>query len=172
MVLEDDAYIPKNFVEKFQRCANDLSEVRDFNTCVWSFATPHAFFEADRNTYRDGSWIRNIATSTTGYVLFRGAAQKLLDNSFPIDNHVDLMMYQATQLGYISSLHHPLLLLQQIAVKRGDSNIQENRCTLCDIPNKPEQKGFLILSPEQQRQLAVGGVLFAIAAGALYMMKQ
>lgn len=171
MVFEDDAYIPANFLQRFQRCAADLSEVRDSNMCIWSLATPQPFFEADRNTYRDGIWMRNIATTFTGYVLFRGAAQKLLENCLPIDNHVDLMTYQATQLGYISSIHHPSLLLQQIAFKRGDSNIQENRCTLCDVPNKPEQKGFLILSPQQQRDLAVGGVLFAVAAGAAYLYK-
>lgn len=168
MVLEDDALIPPTFLETFQKCSQDLSEVQDLNMCIWSLAQPQAFFEIDRNTFRDGAWVRNIATTFTGYVLFRGCAQKLLENCMPIDNHVDLMTYQATQLGLISSIHHPYLLLHQLAIKKGDSNIQENKCALCDIPNKPEQKGFLILSPQKQRDITVGSVLFGIAAIGLY----
>lgn len=169
MVLEDDALIPANFLDMLNTCSTALSQVSDVQKTLWSFSTPHSFFERNQNTYREGAWVCNVATPTTGYILFRGAAEILLANCFPIDNHVDLMMYQATQLGYITTIHHPSLLLKQVAFKRGDSNIQENKCTLCDVPTRPEQKGFMILSPQQQRDIAVGGVLFAIAAGSLYL---
>lgn len=172
MVLEDDALVPINFLSILQECASQLSQVSNPNTCIWSFSRPHSFFEKDQNTYREGAWVCNVATPTTGYILFRGAAEVLLANCFPIDNHVDLMMYQATQLGLITTLHHPSLLLNQVAVQRGDTNIQENKCTLCDVPTRPEQKGYLVMSPGEQRQAVVGAVLFAAAAGALYIWKR
>lgn len=171
MVLEDDALIPPDFLEKLNRYANDLSQLHTYSNTLWSLATPQAFFERDQNVYREGVWVCNIATTFTGYILFRSAAEKLLANAFPIDNHVDLMVYQATQLGILTTIHHPHLLLHQIAVQRGDSNIQENKCTLCDIPNKPEQKGYIVLNPKDQRQILVGVILLGVAAAAGYMFK-
>ena len=172
MVLEDDALVPPNFLDQLLSCSASLTQVTDLQKSIWSFSRPHSFFERDQNTYREGVWICNIATPTTGYILFRGAAQALLANCFPIDNHVDLMMYQATQLYMITTIHHPSLLLNQVAVQRGDSNIQENRCTLCDVPTRPEQKGYLVMSPGDQRQVVVGAILFAAAAGSLYFFSR
>jgi GR25 family glycosyltransferase involved in LPS biosynthesis len=169
LVLEDDALIPPHFVHVLEACARDLQQVSGYDECLWSLAYPQAFFERDSNTYREGVWIKNVATTFTGYILFRKAAEKLVEICMPIDNHVDLMVYQATQLGIISMIHHPKLLLHQIAVQRGDSNIQENKCVLCDVPNRPEKKGYWIISPRDQQRYVIGFVVAGLVAGSYYM---
>jgi GR25 family glycosyltransferase involved in LPS biosynthesis len=171
MVLEDDAMIPADFVDRFHTVSKRLSEIGDFRSCVWSLSGPHAFFERDTNTYIEGSWIRNVATPTTGYILFRDAAKQLLSVAFPIDNHVDLMTYQATQLDLISTIHAADLILKQVPVTKHDTNIQENSCVICNIPTNPGSKGYLILSPTKQQQLLVGFITMGILIGAYAILK-
>jgi hypothetical protein len=114
-----------------------------------------------------GNWAYDVTGPLTGYILSRHAAKALSDNAFPIDGHVDHFMHRCAQMGMVTISHNKNIILRQVGVKEKDSDIQQKAsCEICNLPDAPRKKGYLILSNQTVNALTVAvltmGALLAI----------
>ncbi len=153
IILEDDALLPDDFVARFKIAMDSLQKMPLRESVLWQLSRPHAVglrnaLEEDTLIFNDG-WAYDVVCPTTGYVLFRNSAKILLENAFPIDGHVDMYMRRCTQIGILKTVHYKHLMLSQIAVKRGDTDIQMARCEICDVPTHLSESNMAIVTKQQ-----------------------
>ncbi len=152
IILEDDAMIPKNFVELFQSGYASLKDLSMNQPILWQLSKPfNPNFRSilgDENVKIQEKWIFDATSPATGYVLFRNTAKVLLDNAFPIDGHVDMYMRRCSQIGMIRVVHYRYLMLYQVALKRKDTDIQVNKCELCDVPTNLSKNNLKVVTNE------------------------
>ncbi len=152
IILEDDAVVPKNFIQLFQLGQKNIKELSVNQPILWQLSKPHTIglrnALGDEKVRVEERWIFDATSPTTGYVLFRDTAKVLLDNAYPIDGHVDMYMRRCSQIGMIRIVHFRYLLLGQVAVKRKDTDIQMNNCELCDLPTNLSKSNLQIVTQE------------------------
>lgn len=153
IILEDDALLPDDFVARFKIAMDSLKKLPMRDAVLWQLSRPHTVglrnaLEEDTLIFTDG-WAYDVVCPTTGYVLFRKSAQILLENAFPIDGHVDMYMRRCTQIGVLKTVHYKNLMLSQIAVKRGDTDIQLATCELCNLPTHLSESNMAVVTKKQ-----------------------
>jgi len=154
IVLEDDAKLPIDFLERLEYCIKDISLLPEMPD-VWTFSYGYDFFynTKGRNRPEDiienrrGDWIYNTCPGGTGgYLVTKEGAVKLLKNAFPIDMHVDLYMCACVDLKTIVCVLNEHLILSTLA-ESGKSDIQlPTKCTICNIPTNYHQKGNVLIN--------------------------
>lgn len=167
IILEDDALLPDDFVARFKIAMDSLKKLPMRDSVLWQLSRPHSVglrnaLEEDTLIFTDG-WAYDVVCPTTGYVLFRKSAQVLLDNAFPIDGHVDMYMRRCTQIGILKTVHYKHLMLSQIAVKRGDTDIQNANCEICDIPTHISESDMTIMTKKQ----VISGIVVILGLSGL-----
>ncbi len=171
LIFEDDAYITPAFVTQFEKAWKDLPELGDQQPDVWILS--HKFNQAMVNILggeegeRQGNWEYNVHAPNTAYIVFRRGVNKLIEHALPIDGHLDHYMYRLAQIGGIIHVHHRNVNIYQTSIMIKDTDIQKNRCTVCDIPDNAADSGYLILSGQNKRSL----FLVAVGLAGLYFLK-
>lgn len=166
LILEDDAIIPPTFVEDLMKARDDLNQEDIKRPDIWTLARPFGptltkAFELGSPTYSK-NWSYDVIAPLTGYIVTRQGAKILCDNAFPIDGHVDHYMRRCAQMGMIVLAAHKNIQLKQLRLKQGDSDIQQKpSCEVCNLPDAPSNKGYLIISNQNVASAAVATVCIA-----------
>jgi GR25 family glycosyltransferase involved in LPS biosynthesis len=172
LILEDDAEIPDNFLADLMEAMEDLNQEDIKRPDIWMLAKPFGptltkALELGSPTYSK-NWSYDVMAPLTGYILTRQGAKVLCDNAFPIDGHVDHFMRRCTQMGMVVLAAHKNIQLKQVRLKKGDSDIQQKpSCEVCNLPDAPSNKGYLIISNQGVASAVVAG--FCI--GTLFILK-
>jgi GR25 family glycosyltransferase involved in LPS biosynthesis len=172
LILEDDAMIPDDFMEKLETGIEDF-EQNAKQADVWFLSRPWGDFlsralSKARPDYDERGWTFNFICPGTGYILTKQAARILCDHAFPIDGHVDFYIHRCAQMGLLVEAHKNDFSLTQYRFGKHDSNIQDQQnCAICNIPVDPDKKGYLILTNQQMTAAAVG----IAVAGGLYFLR-
>jgi GR25 family glycosyltransferase involved in LPS biosynthesis len=172
LILEDDAEIPDTFLQELMTAMEDLNQEDIKRPDIWMLAKPFGptltrALELGSPTYSK-NWSYDIMAPLTGYILTREGAKTLIDNAFPIDGHVDHFMRRCSQMGMVVLAAHKNIQLKQVRLKKGDSDIQQKpSCEVCNLPDAPTNKGYLIISNQ-----GVASALVAVGCvGVLLFLK-
>jgi hypothetical protein len=139
---------------------------------IWMLAKPFGptltkALELGSPTYSK-NWSYDVMAPLTGYILTRHGAKVLCDNAFPIDGHVDHFMRRCTQMGMVVLATHKNIQLKQVRLKKGDSDIQQKpSCEVCNLPDAPTSKGYVIISNQGVASAAIA----VFCVGTLFLMK-
>jgi GR25 family glycosyltransferase involved in LPS biosynthesis len=171
LIFEDDAEVPIQFIEMLNKAMDEVEEEDVKRPDIWLLSRPwgpamRRALDLNDIQYR-GNWAYDVTGPLTGYILSRHAAKELSDNAFPIDGHVDHFMHRCAQMGMVTISHNKNIILRQVGVKEKDSDIQQKAsCEICNLPDAPRKKGYLILSNQTVNALTVAvltmGALLAI----------
>jgi GR25 family glycosyltransferase involved in LPS biosynthesis len=176
LIFEDDAYIPPTLYSDLQTAWRDLEALGDQQPDIWvlsnKFNARLSFILGTETTEKQGVWEYNVHAPNTAYIVFRRGVQKLIDNAFPIDGHLDHYMYRLAQIGILTHVHHDAINVYQLNVTSGsfiDSDIQQkSRCVICDIPDSPQEEGYFILNKQNKWSLAI----VVAGLGMLYLFQK
>jgi GR25 family glycosyltransferase involved in LPS biosynthesis len=172
LILEDDAIIPDDFLPRLENAMEDLNEEDVKRPDIWTLAMPFGptltrALELGTPTYNK-NWSYDVVAPLTGYILTRNGAKILVDNAFPIDGHVDHFMRRCAQMGMLVIAAHKNIQLKQNRFKKGDSDIQQKpSCEVCNLPDAPTSKGYLIIS----NQGVASAVVATLCIGTLFVLK-
>jgi GR25 family glycosyltransferase involved in LPS biosynthesis len=168
LIFEDDAEVLPDFAETLESALEDLEQEYRTRPDIWLLSRPFGStlrkaLEIQEVQY-NGNWAYDVVGPLTGYILTRSGAQALCDNAFPIDGHVDHFMHRCAQMGMVVMAHHKKISLRQHRLSAKDSDIQQKpKCEICDLPDAPQKRGYLILTNQTIGTLAAAGVsLFAL----------
>ena len=172
LVLEDDAEIPDTFLDDLMKAMEDLNQEDIKRPDIWMLARPFGptltrALELGSPTYSK-NWSYDVMAPLTGYILTRNGAKVLCDNAFPIDGHVDHFMRRCSQMGMLVLATHKNIQLKQVRLKKGDSDIQQkSSCEVCNLPDAPTSKGYIIVS----NQGVASAIVAVFCVGTLLLMK-
>ena len=172
LILEDDAEIPDSFLQQLMTAMEDLNQEDIKRPDIWMLAKPFGptltkALELGSPTYSK-NWSYDVMAPLTGYILTRQGAKTLCDNAFPIDGHVDHFMRRCSQMGMVVLAAHKNIQLKQVRLKKGDSDIQQKpSCEVCNLPDAPSNKGYLIVS----NQGVASTVIAVFCVGTLFLIK-
>lgn len=172
LIFEDDAEIPTQFLETLHSALEDLDQEGLKRPDIWLLSKPFGATLSKALDLKDvvysGNWSYDVTGPLTGYILTRQAAQILSKNAFPIDGHVDHYMHRCAQMGMLSISHNKNISLKQIRLGEKDSDIQQKpTCEVCNLPDAPTKKGYIIL-PTQ----TVGALVAAVVSvGLLFSLR-
>jgi hypothetical protein len=77
-------------------------------------------------------------------------------------------MRRCSQMGMLVLAGHKNIQLKQVRIKKGDSDIQQKpSCEVCNLPDAPTNKGYVIISS----QGVASAVVAAFCVGALLILK-
>lgn len=160
LIFEDDAEVPVNFMERLEAAMNQVEQEDVKRPEIWLLSKPWGPTMRKVLDLHDiqytGGWAYDVTGPLTGYILSRNAAKILSENAFPIDGHVDHYMHRCAQMGLLTISHNQNIILRQVGVKTKDSDIQQKpNCELCDLPNTPRKKGYMILTNQTVGALTV-----------------
>lgn len=173
IIFEDDAIIPDDFPELLQAALDELDHEAVLRPDVWLLSKPfnmgtmkHAL-DLGKVQY-NRNWTYDVTGPLTGYVVFRSGAKVLIDNALPIDGHVDHYIHRCAQMGLITIAHNEKIILKQFKIMKGDSDImQKPSCEVCDLPDAPKQKGYLIIT----NQTITSAIVVALSLGGLVFLR-
>jgi GR25 family glycosyltransferase involved in LPS biosynthesis len=154
IIFEDDAVIPTGFLERFQTAMKQVTLLPGLPD-VWSFSYVHEYYYDSKgrpmpnavkeNVY--GPWVTNVCTTFTGYFITKRGAQRLLENVFPIDMHVDMYTCLNSELGKVLTVQHELVKTPALAIKSNDTDIQVvEDCPICNVPTKYRERGIVMVN--------------------------
>ena len=172
LIFEDDAIIPNDFPETLESAFRDLEEEYRTRPDIWLLSKPFGgtlqkALEIKEVQY-NGNWGYDVVGPLTGYILTRSAAQALCDNAFPIDGHVDHYMHRCAQMGMVVMAHHKKISLRQHRLFSKDSDIQQkSTCDICDLPDAPRKRGYIILTNQTIAAMTAAGISIA----ALFVLR-
>jgi GR25 family glycosyltransferase involved in LPS biosynthesis len=172
LIFEDDAIIPDDFLPSLQGAMEDLNEEDLKRPDIWTLAMPFGptltrALELGTPTYNK-NWSYDVVAPLTGYILTRNGAKVLVDNAFPIDGHVDHFMRRCAQMGMVVIAAHKKIQLKQNRLKKGDSDIQQKpSCEVCNLPDAPTTKGYIIIT----NQGVASAVVATVCIGTLFFLK-
>lgn len=176
LIFEDDALIPLGFVDKLEAAYIEYKALDEkVRPDLWNLSLPfnRTVMDAVNNTvaFNFGDWNFTVNAPNTAYIITKKGAKVLVENAFPIDGHVDFYMFRCAQMGLIVYAQYKKLFLRQVSVKKKgivDSNIQEAKCDVCNIPTDANSKGYFILSGQNK----VSIIVLLVGFGILYAMKR
>lgn len=172
LILEDDAEIPPDFLEQLMKAREDLNQEDIKRPDIWMLAKPFGptltrALELGSPTYSK-NWSYEIMAPLTGYILTREGAKVLCENAFPIDGHVDHFMRRCSQMGMVVLAGHKNIQLKQVRLGKGDSDIQQKpSCEVCNLPDAPSNKGYVIVSNQGVASMVVA----TLCVGSLLVLR-
>jgi GR25 family glycosyltransferase involved in LPS biosynthesis len=171
LIFEDDAELPDNFMEMLYDAMEDLNQEAIKRPDIWMLAKPFMgpwarVLEIGSPTYSN-NWSYNFMGPLTGYILTRQSAKILIDNALPIDGHVDHYMRRCSQMGMLVLAAHKNIQLKQYKLMKRDTDIHQKPCEVCNLPDAPTNKGYLIIS----NQGIASAVVASFCVGTLLILK-
>jgi glycosyl transferase family 25 len=131
LVLEDDARLPADFVEKANALIASSKKLQDYQSWdMWVFSNVQLYSKPIQG--EPAVHDLQAFVTTTCYVVSLAGATKLLADAFPIHAHIDHYMVILKQVRDMTYLSTPGLKIFQ----RGDKSdiVEKPRCLICDIP--------------------------------------
>ncbi len=132
LIIEDDAKIPNNFVEKVNELIKYSPTLQDpQNWDAWMLATRPLYAKPVANdpvAVELDAFVGLIA-----YVITLQGATKLLEQVFPIHCHIDHYMVILKQVRPMRFLATPSFTFYQRGVDKTDIH-ETSRCLICNIP--------------------------------------
>lgn len=162
MIFEDDVVVPVGFKEMIRAASETLLDLKD-EFHVW--LVHYGVFV--NNTYKpvQGDWATPTKFFGMGcYILSRKGAEKLLQNVYPIEMHIDAYIQTKANIGDI------LLLINKrvyIPIRNSKSNIQHGKCDLCNIPDKIDQTNLQVVN----KYYLYGIVAYAVGISSYILYK-
>jgi GR25 family glycosyltransferase involved in LPS biosynthesis len=162
IIFEDDVIVPDRFNEMILAASSSLHDLKE-EFHVWLIH--YGVFV--NNTYKpvQGDWITPTKFFGMGcYILSRKGAEKLLQNVYPIEMHIDAYIQTKANIGDI------LLLVNKrvyIPIRNSKSNIQHGKCDLCNIPDKIDQNDLRVVN----KYYLYGIVGYAVAISSYLLYK-
>ncbi len=155
IIFEDDAIIPDGFLGDLKKAMKEstlLPEPPD----LWYFSRPMPWYFTDRarngtpnsNVWKKrGPWTTTGCACFTAYLISKRGAQRLVENAFPIDMHVDMYSCLSGSMGNILTVLHKDIVIKPVSIKEHDTDIH-NRTTnyICEVPSFYKDKGMILLS--------------------------
>ena len=171
LILEDDIKIPPDAWAAVQKMFRDTPSLADSTSWdIWSIGNLHCFETifvrpADRFLVRD-KWIQCAEfVGLQAYFITRGAAEKLLKDVFPIQQHIDWYITYYAQTKPFKIIHNKLINCSQRGSK---SDIAEKeQCVICDVPTKVEASHYVIRKDVTNTTILVCACLAMVAWMAL-----
>lgn len=150
IVLEDDAQIPQGLFLAVNRLLPTLPVSLD----IWCLGYN---LRNDSSVQFQGPWSIPLSFwGTSAYVLRKSAIPRLQEQLLPIECHLDQYLCTQQILGRVRIAIHANIHLANLP---SGTDIQLERCSLCNLPDNIEKEG-LVITPK----LLVYG-LFAYAFG-------
>lgn len=138
LIMEDDAAVPADFVEKANKILATSSMLRNPSTWdVWMLGGAWKAEESDIANYKINSKLEPIMKLggfflIHAYVINRRAAAIFLKSCYPIQAHIDHYMSMCARFNGVTVVGSPLLKIRQ---NGQTSDIQmKDRCEICNIP--------------------------------------
>ena len=132
LIIEDDAKIPNNFVQKVNALINVSPTLKNPSSWdVWTLATSPLYAKPIANdpvAVELDAFVGLIA-----YVITLQGATKLLEQVFPIHCHIDhymVILKQVRPMRYVAS---PAFTFYQRGVDKSDI-AEKSKCLICNIP--------------------------------------
>jgi glycosyl transferase family 25 len=142
LVIEDDASLPNDFVQKTNDLISKSPTLQDPQSWdLWLLATkPQGITEI-----KGDPLVQEIKhfTGTIAYVITLRGATKLLEHALPVHCHIDKYMCILKELQPMKYLITPSFSFYQLGVDSSDI-IQQGTCRICDVPTDFDKTHALI----------------------------
>lgn len=166
LVLEDDAIIPPDFVERANQCIQQSTILQDPKKWdmwllggIWDDLSK---IPGETTVLRVGSYVLFHA-----YVITKRMAKKLLQDVYPIEGHIDVWVSVHSFLNDLRIVGcQDLMLKQNNAVK---TDIQpEKGCKICSVPTDYDKQYQMVSKPEWHGTRAMAAIGVILVATLVY----
>jgi GR25 family glycosyltransferase involved in LPS biosynthesis len=148
LILEDDILASDAQWDAVRMLFSRESQLADSTTWdIWSVGRIHCFEQmgvkpADRHVVED-KWLRcQQFVGLNAYFISKTGAQKLLEDVYPIQQHIDWYITYYAQTKPFTILHNKLANFKQ---RLADSDIAiKDQCVICDIPSTVETSHYVV----------------------------
>ena len=144
LVFEDDTKIPPGLPAILAACSKERSELPN-GFDLWLLHYAFVGFDG-ANTGSRGLLPRTKTWSApqdfysfAGYVISRRGAERLLEDAFPVEMHIDRFANKKAELGVLDVVVHNRV---RLGVRGSKSDIQVGGCRICKIPNQMDAVGM------------------------------
>ena len=166
LILEDDAVIPPDFVDRANQCIQQSMILKDPKKWdMWLLGGTWddlSKIPGETTTFRIGSYVLFHA-----YVITKRMAKKLLQDVYPIQGHIDVWVsvYSFLNDQRIVGCQN-LMLKQNNAVK---TDIQPDKgCKICNVPTDYDKQYQLVSKPEWHMARAAEVLCVVLGAALVY----
>jgi glycosyl transferase family 25 len=166
LVLEDDAVIPPDFVDRANQCIQRSSILR--NPKKWDMWLLGGIWDditkipGETTAIRVGSYVLFHA-----YVITKRMARKLLQDVYPIHGHIDLWVSVHSYLNDLRIVGCKSLMLKQ--ADKVTTDIQSDKsCKICSVPTDYDKQYALIPKLEWRVAQAAEVLAVLLAATVIY----
>lgn len=148
LILEDDILASDAQWDAVRMLFSREPQLADSTTWdIWSVGRIHCFEQmgvkpADRHVVED-KWLRcQQFVGLNAYFISKTGAQKLLEDVYPIQQHIDWYITYYAQTKPFTILHNKLANFKQ---RLEDSDIaMKDQCVICDIPSTVETSHYVV----------------------------
>jgi glycosyl transferase family 25 len=169
LVIEDDAKIPNDFVEKVNAIIAKSPTLQ--NTSGWDYWALATKIRKQNPIERDPvafdleSFVGSIA-----YVITLQGATKLLENVFPIHCHIDMYMVILKEIRPMKYIVTPSFTFYQFGVDSSDI-AEKSSCLICDIPTDFDKTHVLVNKAVMNNLEAIKTIfVLSVAFGGGYLL--
>jgi len=162
IVFEDDVIVPLGFKEMIAKASQSLHDLKE-EFHVWLIH--YGVFVNNKYVPVQGDWVTPTKFFGMGcYIISRKGAEKLLQQVYPIEMHIDAYIQTKANIGDI------LLVIYKgvyIPIRNSKSNIQHGKCEICNVPDKMDQNNLRIVN----KFYLYGIVAYAVAISSYVLYK-
>jgi glycosyl transferase, family 25 len=147
LVMEDDALVPPDFVQRANQLIQESPTLKDPKKWdLWVIGAKWEQIDTIPGEYKTGLIKAPAFYMTHCYVITRQYAQKMYENCYPIEAHIDFWMSNFGIINMARIVATPRLQLKQAGAK---SDIQSKKAPgLVDIPDNYEKTHTFISNTE------------------------
>ena len=166
LVLEDDAIVPPDFVDRANQCIQQSMILRDPKKWdmwllggIWDDLSA---IPGETAVLRVGSYVLFHA-----YVITKRMAKKLLQDIYPIEGHIDVWVSVHSFLNNLRIVGcQDLMLKQNNKVK---TDIQPDKgCKICSVPTDYDKQYQMVSKPEWHGTRAMAAISVVLVATLVY----
>ena len=166
LVLEDDAIVPPDFVDRANQCIQQSMVLQDPKKWdmwllggIWDDLSA---IPGETAVLRVGSYVLFHA-----YVITKRMAKKLLQDIYPIEGHIDVWVSVHSFLNNLRIVGcQDLMLKQNNKVK---TDIQPDKgCKICSVPTDYDKQYQMVSKPEWHGTRAMAAISVVLVATLVY----
>jgi len=148
LIIEDDIVSTDAKWENVRVLFKDTPQLADSNTWdIWSIGTYECYERmgkrpADKEVI-ENKWLKCAQfVGLNAYFISRTGAEKLLQDVFPIQQHIDWYITYYAQTKPFKIIHNKLVNFKQRGT--GSDILIKDRCVICDIPTDVEKSHYIL----------------------------
>lgn len=144
LIFEDDTKIPRGLPAILAACSKERGELPngfDLWLLHYAFVGMEGAGPAARGLLPlTKTWSApQDFYSFAGYVISRRGAERLLEDAFPVEMHIDRFANKKAELGLLDVVVHNRV---RLGTRGSKSDIQVGGCRICKIPNQMDAVGM------------------------------